>query len=281
MAAACFLPLAWSRRSLLRAQPRSFWLAAAELALWNFAAQGLLNAALLHGGATRVSFIAQASMVLTPLLAASRGQRVPPLTWLSCVVALSGVALLATDGGGAAAAAARGARLARVGDVLALCGAAASSFYTFRIGELSRRGLSTDMTQAVKAVLLACLYCVWAAFDGARIVAAGGALTALWPGWRSRLAWAVLLYSAVVPGAAADVLQARGQAKVAASEAQVLLGAQPLWTALFGAVLLNERLGPAGAAGAGLIVAAVLLVAGSGRLESLWRSYRISRLKKT
>ena len=284
MAGACFLPLAWSSRAQLPKQPRAFWLAAAELALWNFLSQGLLNVALLYTDAMRVSFIAQTAIVLTPLLAASRGQPVPPLTWLGCGVALAGVALLASDGGASAAAAgaavAGGVRLT-VGDALALGGASSSSLYIFRIGELSKRGLSTDLTQAMKVILLAFLYCVWAAVDGARIVSAGGAWIALWPGWRSGLAWAVLLYSAVVPGAAADVLQARGQVKVAAAEAQVLLGAEPLWTALLGAALLNERLGPAGAAGAGLIIVAVLLVAGSGQLESLWRSYRISRLKKT
>jgi drug/metabolite transporter (DMT)-like permease len=138
-----------------------------------------------------------------------------------------------------------------------------SSLYIYRISELGKQGLSNDLTQAVKVAIIAALYCVWAAVDGARLVAAGSAVVGLWPGWRSAVAWGVLAYSAIVPGALADVLQARGQARVGAAEAQVLLGAEPLWTAVLGMALLSERLGAAGWAGASLIVAAVLLASGA------------------
>jgi drug/metabolite transporter (DMT)-like permease len=299
MAALCFVPYAWSVRATLPGLRAAFWVAAAELALWNFLSQGLLNIALLYTDAMRVSFIAQAriarvcaaacatatalrvrlcadaprraraqtAIVLTPLIAASQGQAVRRSTWAACAVALAGVALLASDGGGAAAGAAAAAaapalRLS-LGDALALGGAVTSSLYIYRISELGKRGLSNDLTQAVKVAIIAALYCVWALVDGARLVAAGGAFVALWPGWRSALAWGVLAYSAVVPGALADVLQARGQARVEAAEAQVLLGAEPLWTAVLGMALLHERLGAAGWAGAGLIVAAVLLASGA------------------
>lgn len=294
MAGLCFLPLAWSARAELPRAPRAFWLAAAELALWNFLSQGLLNVALLYTDAMRVSFIAQTAIVLTPLLAVSRGQPVPRLTWLGAAVALVGVGLLASDGGATAASAAAATASAAAaaaaaspspwwallspGDALALGGAASSSLYIFRIGEMGKRGLSTDLTQAVKVILLSFLYVLWALADGASLARAGAGWAALWPGWRSGLAWGVLLYSAIVPGAAADVLQARGQVKVAAAEAQVLLGAEPLWTALLGAALLGERLGPPGCAGASLIVVAVLLA--SGAVEAL-TAKAVSRLKRT
>ena len=266
MAALCFLPYVWRVRRSLPAQPRAFWLAASELALWNFLSQGLLNIALLYTDAMRVSFIAQTAIVLTPLIAAAMGQAVRKTVWLGCALALAGVGLLASDGGAAATSAAAGAgfRLS-LGDGLALGGAATSSLYIYRIGEMGKQGLSSDLTQAVKVALIGALYCVWAAADGARLLSSGAASTwaaALWPGWRSGLAWLVLAYSALVPGALADVLQARGQAKVSAAEAQVLLGAEPLWTAVLGMALLGERLGAPGWAGAGLIVMAVLLASG-------------------
>lgn len=261
MAAICFVPLVWTQRAQLPLMPPAFWAAACELALWNFLSQGLLNVALLYTDAMRVSFIAQTAIVLTPLIAASRGQSITGQTWLGCLVALMGVGLLASDAVPSAAAALSPsiARVISPGDLLALGGAVTSSLYIFRIGEMGKKGLSTDLTQGVKVILLSLLYCLWAALDGARLVQLGGAWVQLWPGWQSGLAWAVLLYSAIVPGALADVLQARGQAKVGASEAQVLLGAEPLWTALLGTALLGERLGLAGAVGAGLIIVAVLL----------------------
>jgi drug/metabolite transporter (DMT)-like permease len=266
MAALCFVPYAWSVRRTLPGLPRAFWAAAGELALWNFLSQGLLNIALLYTDAMRVSFIAQTAIVLTPLIAASQGHEMRPSVWAGCAVALAGVALLASDGNAAvsavAGAAAPGFRLS-LGDGLALGGAVTSSLYIYRISELGKQGLSNDLTQAIKVAIIAALYCVWAAVDGARLVAAGGALVALWPGWRSMLAWGVLAYSAIVPGALADVLQARGQAKVGAAEAQVLLGAEPLWTAVLGMALLGERLGRSGWCGAGLIVVAVLLASGA------------------
>ncbi len=283
MAALCFLPLVWSAREQLTKLSGAFWAAAGELALWNFLSQarlrttrarrhaashfqthqqGLLNVALLYTDAMRVSFIAQTAIVLTPLIAASRGQPVRGPTWLGCFVALVGVALLASDGSAAAAAATHAGFRITAGDALALGGAVTSSLYIYRISEMGKRGLSTDLTQAVKVILLGIFYCIWAALDGGRIVAAGGQWIALWPGWASMLAWGVLFYSAVVPGALADVLQARGQAKVGAAEAQVLLGAEPLWTAVLGIVLLRERLGAVGCVGAALIVVAVLLASG-------------------
>ena len=213
----------------------------------------------------RVSFIAQTAIVLTPVISALRGNKIPKTTWLACFVALVGVGLLAGDTSTAAAAAVTVAPAAfRItgGDALALGGAATSSLYIYRISEFGKQGLSTDLTQAVKVILLGFLYTFWAVADGARIVAGGGTWLQLWPGYTSVLAWAVLLYSAVVPGAVADVLQARGQAKVDAAEAQVLLGAEPLWTAVLGMVFLRERLGPQGWTGAGLIISAVLLAGG-------------------
>jgi drug/metabolite transporter (DMT)-like permease len=275
MAALCFVPFVYASRAKLPTMPRAFWAAACELALWNFLSQGLLNVALLYTDAMRVSFIAQTAIVLTPLLAASRGQPVRAVTWLGCLVALLGVGLLASDGGAAAAAAASAGAGFRVtaGDALALGGAATSSLYIFRIGEMGKKGLSTDLTQGVKVILLGFLYSLWAAFDGARLVSAGGSLLQLWPGWTSWLGWAVLFYSALVPGALADVLQARGQAKVGAAEAQVLLGAEPLWTAVLGILLLHERLGIMGCAGAALIVLAVLLASGvTDGLTARWRA---------
>jgi drug/metabolite transporter (DMT)-like permease len=117
--------------------------------------------------------------------------------------------------------------------------------------------------QGVKCLLMLVAYLAWAGSDAITASAAGahtpGELAAvLWPGAASGVAaWAVLLYSGAVPGALADVAQARGQARVGAAETQILLASEPLWTALLGAAALGERLSGRDAAGAALIVGAV------------------------
>ena len=167
------------------------------------------------------------------------------------------------------------------GDAEALAAALAYSCYVLRMSDFGASGLSTDLTQGVKCILMAAVYLGWAGVDVVFASAAGvrtmdelGA--ALWPGIASGAAWAALLYSGVVPGAVADVLQARGQAKVRASEAQVLLSAEPLWTAVLGAAVLHERMSPRDWAGAALIVGAVAVSSGLTRrvaaaLRREWR----------
>jgi drug/metabolite transporter (DMT)-like permease len=120
-------------------------------------------------------------------------------------------------------------------------------------------------------VILAFLYCLWFGADFARWWAApAGVVAAPWAGWANPVAWAVLLFTAVVPGYLADVCQAKGQESVSASESQVLLAGEPLFAAVFGAALLGESLGTWGyVGGAGLVAGAILagLDDGSGSGE--------------
>lgn len=248
---------------------KKFWLAAGELALWNLLAQGCCNVALLFTAATRVSFLTQASIAFTPVLCVMSGDRVAGITWVGCLLALAGVVALGFDGGGSAAAAASSVGL-NLGDIIALIGAAAYSLYIFRIGAFAKDGLPGNMTQAWKTVILAVLYCVWAAFDVAKfLTAAPGTVAAPWAGWTNPLAWGVLAFTAIVPGYLADVCQAKGQESVSASESQVLLAGEPLFAAVFGLVLLGETLGFMGlVGGAGLVVGAILCGVDDGSEKS-------------
>ena len=63
--------------------------------------------------------------------------------------------------------------------------------------------------QAWKTILLAGMYGVWMAYD-----ALVGSVT-LWAGAASLLAWAIITYSAVFPGAVADVIQSQAQVSYA------------------------------------------------------------------
>jgi len=110
--------------------------------------------------------------------------------------------------------------------------------------------LSQIPLQAGKTAILAILYSGWAlasavaAFAGGAATnsAAGTAASAaagwaavgnLWPGWRSGSAWALLAFSAVGPGAVADLLQQVGQTAVGAAEANVILTSESLFTVRF------------------------------------------------
>ena len=235
-----------------------FWRAAGELALWNLVAQGACNVALLFTDATRVSFLTQASIAFTPVLVSLSGDRVGAITWAGCALAIAGVVLLGFDGGDVAAGAAASVGL-NIGDVIALIGAASYSLYIFRIGSFAKSGLPGNLTQAWKTVILSVLYLGWAAADCFAYVTNPAGVAAPWAGWQNPAAWAVLIFTAVVPGYFADVCQAKGQESVGASESQVLLAGEPLFAAVMGAVLLGESLGTFGyVGGAGLVAGAIL-----------------------
>ena len=88
----------------------------------------------------------------------------------------------------------------------------------------------------------------------------------------ARLALGIVLWNGVVTTAFPTWAQSFGQARVSAGTAQVLYSLQPLWSSLFGFLLLGETFGAAGGAGAALILAAVFLAgtdAGAGESPQL------------
>jgi DME family drug/metabolite transporter len=72
---------------------------------------------------------------------------------------------------------------------------------------------------------------------------------------------ALVLYLAAVPTALAYILFARGLERVGASETATLTLAEPVTAALLGVIVLGERPGVAGAAGAALVLAGLGLLA--------------------
>lgn len=254
LAALCFVPavLLAKKEELAGSQ---LWRAAFELAIWNLLAQGLLNASLALTSATKASFLTQTAIVMTPLIAAFNGQRISMPKWVAAACALAGVVLLASPGNASGATNLLALAVPQPGDLLALAGALSYSIYIIRIGSFAELGISSGLSQALKTILLAPLYSIWAVVDVVRL---GGFMNA-WSGYSSLTIWLILIYSAIVPGALADVFQARGQEKVEPAEAQVILASEPIFSAVFSAAILGERLGPIGIFGAALVVVATLL----------------------
>ena len=267
--------------------------AALELAVWNALTQTLINAGLLVSEAARASFLMQTSVVLTPILSTllCRSVSVSVAEWLGCGAALAGVGILSFPAAGSAPLAPTSQALAQLsrGDFLCLSGAVCWSLYIIRLGELagcfeggleeggkadgpSSQQLATQM-QGLKTCFLAVGYAAWACVVALRSSAsttAAGAVQGLWPGWRSPLAWGILLYSAVGPGAIADVLQSVGQSSVTPAEANVLLCAEPVFTALCSRVFLGELTSAREKVGGGLIMLAALVASSGDRINQLF-----------
>ena len=76
------------------------------------------------------------------------------------------------------------------------------------------------------------------------------------------LAWGIIIWSAVGPGALSAYLHVKGQSLVSPTDAQVVFAAVPLWSALIAAVVLpGERLGPLAWVGGGGMLLAGLVAA--------------------
>ena len=261
MQLACFLPMLMQPNSTGGEgykKGRGFWLGAAELALWNLGNQGLCNVALLFTDATRVSFFTQASIAFTPFIATLGGDKVSRNTWLGCALAFVGVAVLGMDGGNAAAAAGLSGGF-NFGDWLSIAGAASYSMYIYRIGAFAKQGFSGQGLQIWKAFFLAIMYGAWGLYDVFAFNSGMPGAGIPWAGWRNWEVWALLAFTAVVPGCIADLTQAKGQETVSASESSVLLAGEPLFAAVFGAITLGEFLGPMGYVGGLVIILGALI----------------------
>ena len=252
---------------------KDFWSAALELATWNFLAQGCCNVALLFTDATRVSFLTQASIAFTPFVETFFGEPVKNLVWAGCLVALVGVVTLGMDPGGqsvelVSSVMPKGLSV-NIGDLIALGGALTYSLYVFRIGAFTKLGLDGSQLQAWKSFFLAFMYSAWGFTDFA-LHKVGMTTTTPFAGWKDPIIWLLIAFSAIVGGYLADVVQAKGQESVSASETQVILSGEPLFAALLGAVFLGEVLGPLGYLGGGMLLSGGLmcsLAEGSGTEE--------------
>ena len=248
---------------------------AIELAFWNAATQGLVNVGLLFTESARASFLTQTSVVITPLISSLQGNRVGSNVWMGCAAALAGLALLSTEGGDSVAASADGIAAGfsglsfSGGDLLVLGGAVCWSIYIVRTAAIGDRYPEVSL-QAVKTVALAMMYTSWLIFSAISCFNSGGwdAVAGLWLGWQNLTAWALLLYSAIGPGALADVLQQNGQKRVSASEANVILCSEPIFTAILAFLIAGETTSATENAGGALVILAAVIASTSSLTNS-------------
>lgn len=233
---------------------------------------------------------------MTPLISAFAGESIKSSVWGGCALALTGLALISTshspeaavdvaasmagDGMDAAGQAltdiASSAISLNQGDFLILAGALSWSTYIFRTSSIAKSYSEIDL-QFTKTVLLAVMYGGWfltnvassltsaaaaAATSVWSLLSSGAwleAITSLWSGWYSLPVWILLAYSAVGPGAVADLLQQTGQKEVSASESNIILCLESLFAAVCAFVFLGEVSSMREMAGGLLIVLAAVL----------------------
>ena len=203
---------------------------AAILALETFGVAGT--------SATNAGLLISLTILLTPgLEGVVQRSWLPPAFFAAALVAVAGVVLLV--GGG-------GLRAPSGGDLLVLAAAVVRAAHVTAIGRVTRtRALDLRGLTFVQTALGAVLFTALDPLGVARLAA--GASPAQWAG---------LAYLALGCSVFAFLAQSWAVRRTSASRASLLLGTEPLFAVLTGVVLGGEVLGPVGAVGAVLILAA-------------------------
>lgn len=257
------------------------WWAAFWLGLWNVAAQGLLTVGLtMTSSSVRASFLAQSSVVITPLISVLGGQAVKPSVWGGAVVAIVGLLILSSNDGGNNG---YGVSGSNTGDLLVLGCAVCWSMYLFQFGRIAHR-LDKFLLQSATCAIRCCMYVAWFLLAAIILHRKEGrqslleTMESMWLGWRDLRAWGLLLFSAVGSGALAGLLQQKGQATLSASETNIILSSEPIWAGMFAWLFLGELLSAKENAG-GLIIFSAAIVA-SGALDGLLPILKINAKRK-
>ena len=272
--------------------------AGAELGFLNAAGTAFQAFGLERTSATRAGFLLSTINVLVPLGAALTGQKVKPAVFLGVGLACVGVFVSETSGleplfsqtvfargeslagvSVVAAASASGVVESAVdafdfgaGDACCLAAAALYSAFTVRLGTYAAR-LNAAELSAAKALAMTALCVAWWGLERVCLGAdaAGSApasVSILWScasaaggfGGASAVAvWGAVAYSALAPGALANVLQTRGQSAVPAAEAQLIFATTPVFNAAVAAAALGETATTNTLVGGAVILAASLM----------------------
>ena len=243
--------------------------AGAELGLLNFLGTACQAWGLEQTTATRAGFLLSTINVGVPLFAAAGlgGVNAPPVTgpaWAACALALLGV--LITDYSPDLSGVQPGDGF-NAGDLGVLAAAVCYAAFTVRLGKWAREYDGPEDLAAVKLAVMFLCCGAWVLVDQVSYGAGVGGDwpnggpwgSVLWAGGFSAGVWAAVVYSAVGPGALANLLQMKGQRTVPAAEAQVIFATTPVFNAVISVGFLGEAAGGQTLLGGAVIVAASVL----------------------
>ena len=189
--------------------------------------------------ASKAAFITGLSVVLTPMVAAAALRaRVPGRAWAAAALAVAGLGLMTLRGGAATP--------PNAGDVWLLGTALAYAVYIVYLGRVADAAPALSLA-GMQHLPMAALAWGWA-------LPHLGTLEGV--PWE---AYAAVVYLALVATAGVAIVQTVAQRVVPAHLAALIFVLEPVFAAGFAYVLLDERLGPAGLAGAALVLVAMLV----------------------
>lgn len=240
LAAVVVAPLAWretraSRRPLDRRGRNGLLL----IGLVLFVGMSLQQTGLLTTTVTNSGFLTGLYVVFTPVIAVVFLRARPhPIVWPAALLALTGIFLL--SGGDLSA--------LNTGDLLTILCAliwAVQVLLIEKFGKATGRPYTLSLIQFTVCGLVGLLI----------------ALTFEPLDWLAiRAATKEILFAGIVSSGVAFTLQAVAQQHTTGSQAAIFLSSEALFAALFGALLLQERINGIGYVGCALIFAAMLLV---------------------
>jgi drug/metabolite transporter (DMT)-like permease len=145
------------------------------------------------------------------------------------------------------------------GDGSVLLGALMYSWVTVRTSELAP-GRDSTMLTCLKKVMMSMGSITWDIVQ-AVVRHVGMFSSGLWTGKGTAVieAWAALMWSALVPGTLAAVLQIYAQSHVSAAESQLVYATAPVFNTIISAFALGEKLTPSVLGGGAILIFASLL----------------------
>jgi drug/metabolite transporter (DMT)-like permease len=226
-------PFAWGS---LRALPRAGWAAGFGAGTLLAAAYGLQTAGLELTTVTSTGFITGLYVVFTPFIAlAAFRTPVPAPVWIGVVLSLAGLLLLSGAPGGSWA-----------GNLLVLGNAVAQSLQIVAMERFAPRYDARALTFLQMAV----------AFAGFAVVAVAAGQVESPP---DASTWYALVVTGVFAGALGYLVATWVQSRTTAARAALVFTLEAPFAALFGVLLLSERLGWAGWAGCAVMLTGIVL----------------------
>jgi len=230
LAAACFAFVPFRRAAVRPAMVLGL------LAFAGFATQTL---GLSLTTASKAAFITGLSVVLTPIVAAvALRASIPARAWAAALIAVAGLGLMTLGGGGVSG--------FTSGDLWVLGTALAYALYIVYLGRVADSAPALSLA-GMQHLPMAALAWIWAIPDLSAIATVPAS------------AYLAIVYLALVATALVAVAQTYAQRIVPAHLAALIFVLEPVFAALFAYLLLGERLGPYGLAGAALVLLAMMI----------------------
>ena len=195
--------------------------------------------------AGKAGFITALYIVIVPVLGIFLKKRIPPVVWLSVVIAIAGFWLLCIK---------EGFTIGR-GDLLVLCCAFFFSFHILVIDHFNEGpvdGVRISQAQFFTVAVLSLPFILLTELPGG----AASWDTFLSSVWNAR--WSIL-YTAVMSSGVAYTLQILAQRYAEPTTATLIMSLESVFAALAGWLILHEHLSPKELAGCALVFIAVLL----------------------